>query len=152
MEEVDTKFAGEFNFHEFTVAISSMTELLDQEAEMLASMQIRKVSDMQEKKTELTKRLEAQQNHLNRNPSIFKGLSNTQVDQLRQYSSRFNDSMHAYSDELFKASKVNETVVSMIIDTIKEQVRANNTYRNFNAKESRSRAEYMPAIKFNEQI
>jgi hypothetical protein len=142
----------EFNFHEFTDAISSMTELLDQEAELLATMQIRKVGDMQEKKVELTTRLEQQQNFLNNNPLSFKSLSNQQVDQLRQYSARFNNSMRTYSDELFKASQVNERVVTMIIDTVKEQVRSKNTYQNFGLKKAREQAEYMPAIKFNEQI
>ena len=142
----------EFSFHEFSDAISSMTELLDYEAELLATMQIREVGAMQKKKDELTSRLELQHHCLNQNPSIFKSLSNQQVDQLRQYSARFNQSMREYSDELFKASKVNETVVKMIVDTVKEQVRAQNTYQDFSMSDSRKRAEYMPAIKFNEQI
>ena len=142
----------EFSFHEFSDAISSMTELLDYEAELLATMQIREVGAMQKKKDELTSRLELQHHCLNQNPSIFKSLSNQQVDQLRQYSARFNQSMREYRDELFKASKVNETVVKMIVDTVKEQVRAQNTYQDFSMSDSRKRAEYMPAIKFNEQI
>lgn len=141
-----------FSFHEFYDAISSMTELLDHEAELLAGMQIRKVGELQDKKNELTTRLEIQQSYLNHNPSTFRSLSNQQVDQLRQYSARFNESMRTYSDELFKASKVNENVVKMIIETVKEQVRAQNTYQNFSMADSRKRSEFMPAIKFNEQI
>ena len=43
-------------------------------------------------------------------------------------------------------------LLKMIVDTVKEQVRAQNTYQNFSMADSRKHSEYMPAIKFNEQI
>lgn len=144
---------SEFSFYEFADAISSMTELLDQEAEMLSKMQMREVQEMQDKKNELSGRLELQQGYLNAAPNTFKKLSNQQVDQLRQYSTKFNSSMKIYGEELYKASKVNEQVVEIIVDTVKEQVKVENTYQNFqNSKAARQSDTYMPAIKFNEQI
>lgn len=145
----------EFNYNEFTDAISSMIELLSHESDLLAQMKIREVGELQEKKGELTYRLERQHHALNTRPDIFNKLSNQKVDQLRQYSALFNEAMRAYGAELYKASKVNETIVNMIVDTVKEQVRTQNTYKNFHlssAGSTRSGAEYMPAIKYNEQI
>lgn len=145
----------EFNYNEFTDAISSMIELLDHEAELLSQMKIREVGELQEKKGELTYRLERQQFALNNRPDIFNKLSNQKVDQLRQYSALFNEAMRAYGEELYKASKVNETIVNMIVDTVKEQVRTQNTYQNFYTTPAGSRKsdkDYMPAIKYNEQI
>lgn len=147
--------AAEFNYNEFTDAISSIIELLDHESELLAQMKIREVGELQEKKGELSHRLERQQFALNSRPDSFHGLSNQKVDQLRQYSAQFNEAMKNYGQELFKASKTNETIVAMIVDTVKEQVRTQNTYQNFYTKPAsskRSDAEYMPAIKYNEQI
>jgi hypothetical protein len=144
--------AYDFNFHEFTDAISSMIELLDHESELLSQMKIREVGELQTKKRELTARLELQQHALHSKADGFNKLSNQKVDQLRQYSARFNESMKAYALELYKASKTNETIVSMVVDTVKEQVRTQNTYQNFYTTPARNGAEYMPAIKYNEQI
>lgn len=154
-ENINTQTNGlmqQFDFHEFTDAISSMTELLDHEAELLTQMKMRDVAELQNKKNELSNRLETQKAFLDSKSDALRSLSNTQVDQIRSYSKRFNDSMKAYGNELFKASKVNETIVEMVVDTVKEQVRTKNTYENFHMANSTSREEYMPAIKFNEQI
>ncbi len=142
----------DFNFHEFTDAIASMTELLDLETELLIQMRIKEMGELQSEKNELTKRLEVQQDFMKNNPAIFRSLSNTNVDQIRQYSERFNSSMQTYSDELYKASKVNETIVGMVVDAAKTQVQSQNTYQNFHMSNGASHSDYMPAIKFSEQI
>lgn len=148
----NTEIMQHFDFHEFTDAISSMTELLDHESMLLAEMKMREIGELQNKKQELTSRLEVQQDFLNKNPNMFKTLSNQQVDQVREYSKRFNSAMKSYSQELYKTSKVNETIVGMIVDTVKEQVRSKNTYTNFQMSGATKGEEYMPAMKFNEQI
>jgi hypothetical protein len=143
---------SKFDYYEFTEAVMSMTELLDQEAEYLATMKIKQVGDMQRKKMELTDRIATQQSFLREEPHYYTLMSNQQVDQLRQYSTAFDKSLKNYEDELLKANSVNQILVKMIIDTIREQVRSKSTYMNFQMSDARAQKEYMPAVKFNEQI
>lgn len=141
-----------FDFYEFSDAVTSMTELLDQEAELLAQMKIKEVGSMQAKKLELADRIAAQQKVLQADPYTCKRLSNQQIDQLRQFATAFENSMRSYELELRKTSSVNQILVKMIVDSVREQVRSQTTYGNFQMADARAQNEYMPAIKFNEKI
>lgn len=142
----------DFDYYDFVDSVTSMTELLNQEAEFFALMQIAKVEKMQRKKLELTDRIEAQQRFLKKHPYVYKNLTNQQIDHLRQCLTAFESALRTCEDELQKASSVNQILVKMIVDTIRDQVKTQTSYANFQKTDARSQSKHMPAVRFNEQI
>ena len=139
-----------FDYYEMVTLTTSLVEIIIAETELLKIMKINEISGLQPQKQEIALKLEVHQKALKESQDIKNSLTADQIQNLRKLALEFDVAIRAYQTVLFKAQQVNEAVVKMISDVVREHANRHKGYNHLNGK--RSAFNNAPAIKINEQI
>ena len=157
LEKTEAKMVT-FDFYKTTNLISSLIEVFSFELELLAQMKIQDLKPMQAKKSQLTLELEAQLTAFRSNHAVKASMTAARASELKELMAKYEEVMAAYHYELFKAQKVNEETIKIIVDVVKEHAQRSNGYGKTGTRRgvaefnNTSYASATPALKFNEQI
>lgn len=102
------------------VLTARLAQLLAEEADLLESMKISKITDLQNEKTMLTNALEAMKKHISKHPEIMDELSAQERDDLESVVKIFNEILEENYHRLTMARAVNQRVVQAITEVVQE--------------------------------
>lgn len=110
-----------FDAEEFIAVAVRMAEILNEETELLAHMNVRGMANMHQEKLKLTQILEAYQSLLRARPDIIEDVPTEVRERLIYVVTHFGKIMEHNFRHVAAARSVNQTVVKAITDSIAEQ-------------------------------
>jgi hypothetical protein len=110
-----------FDVNELMAVTLRLAEILGEESNMLASMDIANMAKMHPEKLKLTQMLEAYQSMMRARPDLMDDLNENERGNLAEVMSGFSQVMDHNFRQVAAARAVNQTVVRAITDSIAEQ-------------------------------
>ncbi|MFZ4124546.1 MAG: hypothetical protein ACOYJ2_00550 [Rickettsiales bacterium] len=110
-----------FDVEEFIAIAVRMAEILNDETELLAQMNVRGMAELHHEKLKLTQMLESYQSLLRARPDIIEEVPDETRERLVSVVTGFGKIMEHNFRHVAAARSVNQTVVKAITDSIAEQ-------------------------------
>ncbi|MGE0754467.1 MAG: hypothetical protein AB7L92_04840 [Alphaproteobacteria bacterium] len=101
-----------------------LAQILAEEVDLLSSMKVSKIADLQKEKLFLISALEAQKKLLGKHPHLKDTIPSQDKQDLEEVMRVFNDIMEENHHKLQVARKVNEKIVQAITDVVRESTRS----------------------------
>lgn len=105
------------------VLTARLAQIMAEEADLLESMKINKISDLQHEKQMLTNALEAMKKHIVKHPELMEELSSQEREDLESVVKIFNEILEENYRRLSMARAVNLRVVQAITEIVQEATR-----------------------------
>ena len=128
------------------------------ELELLCQMKIQDLKPMQAKKNQLAYDLEKQLAAYQANSAARASMTAARAQEMRDLLKEYEEVVLKYDDELFKAQKVNEETIKIIVGLVREQSQRSNVYGKKGTRSGVTEfnntdyCSVSPALKFNENI
>lgn len=120
LPDVAQPFSG-IDVGEMIAVTTRLTELLDEEVQLLDAMNITAAGALQPEKEALASVLEAQKKYIESQPEVMDALSDEDRDELAYVVDAFQESLQRNVRLMAVAKAVNQRVVQAIMDTVAEQ-------------------------------
>ncbi len=99
-----------------------LAQILAEEVDLLTEMKVGKIAELQEEKLFLTAALDARKRAVQKNPKLRDALNPAQREELRKVVEVFNNVLRENHRKLQLAKQVNQKIIGIIRDVVRETV------------------------------